>query len=278
MLDRVVWRGEYMLNNVYESEYWDLLSALPDASIDMVLCDLPYGITACKWDTVFDLALVWRGVKRVLKPKGAVVFTGSQPFTSALVMSNPEWFKYEWVWQKNYGSNFLNASWQPMKEHENVLVFSEGRYAVYNAQMKERKPSGFTRAGYDFYGSNGNKKPQYGDFNFLPRRIDPEKRCPSSVIEVNCEVGIHPTQKPVALFEYLIRTYTNERAVVLDFCVGSGTTAIAARNTGRNFVAGDYDEHWVQVTKDRLAEPYTLPMFEGALQDRSAMATQEALF
>lgn len=276
---RAVWRGEWMLNNVYRSEYWDLLGALPDASIDMVLADMPYGTTACKWDTVFDLAAVWRQVKRVIKPKRAVVFTASQPFTSALVMSNLGWFKYEWIWKKNRGSNFLNASWQPMREHENVLVFSEGRYVVYNVQMKERKESGWTRAKYDFYGSNGDATPQYGAFNFPPRRIG-EKRCSSSVIEFDCEVGLHPTQKPVALMEYFIRTYTNEGDVVLDFCVGSGTTAIAARNTGRNFVVGDYDAHWVQVTKDRLAEPYTPDMFVSAKQWRGEKLSlvQEVLF
>lgn len=252
-LDRVIWRGEYMLNNVYEAEYWDLLMALPDASIDMVLADMPYGTTACKWDTVFDLASVWRQVKRVLKPKGAAVFTASQPFTTFLGASNIDWLRYSWAWVKTLPTGYLNANRNPLKSHEDILVFYDG-LGVFNPQMEKGKPYATTS------GRVGGYVRDKTVCGWLTKNEG--YRFPKSAIHIASQNGIHPTQKPVALFEYLIRTYTNPGDVVLDFCVGSGTTALAARNTGRNFIVGDYDAHWVDVTKERLAEPYTLPLFE----------------
>lgn len=218
----------------------ELMKYIPDGSIDMVLCDLPYGTTACAWDSIIPFEPLWLQYWRVAKPNAAIVLTGSQPFTSALIGSQIKRFKVEWIWKKNNGSNFGTTKWFPMKEHESVCVFAKGT-PVYNPIMQERsengkkmvrnnvttkakeKPSGFVENGGL---NNGHQK----------LHLDPELRVPSSVQFFNVERGLHPTQKPVALFEYLIKTYTNPGDLVLDNCSGSGTTAVAAQQSGRRFI------------------------------------------
>lgn len=232
----------------------DRMREIPDGSVDFVLTDLPYGMTACKWDAVIPFEPMWAAVRRVLKPNGAAVFTASQPFTSALVMSNVREFRHEWIWQKNRGSNFANTVREPMKEHESALVFSAGKW-TYNKQMQPREGAGSERAKYlcDFVSSSEN----YRKFGVLEGNVLTEKRVPSSVQKFNTATGRektpHPTQKPVALMEYLIRTYTNEGDTVLDFTMGSGTTGVACANTGRNFIGIESDNAYFEIAKNRIA-------------------------
>ena len=232
---------------------------IPDKSIDMILCDLPYGTTACKWDTIIPFDKLWEQYERIIKPNGAIVLTASQPFTSALVMSNPKMFKYEWIWEKAVGSNFAALKYQPMKEHENILVFCKGT-TVYNPIKEERKGSGKQRqkAGY----ANSKATAKTGQFiggimDATKRTNDYEElRYPSSIQYFNNrdkDRGMHPTQKPVALMEYLIKTYTNENETVLDFTMGSGTTGVACKNLNRNFIGIEKDETYFKIAQDRIA-------------------------
>lgn len=241
-------------NTVHHADLFDLCGQMADQSVDMILADLPYGTTACSWDTVIPFEPMWAAFKRIIKPRGAIVLTASQPFTSALVMSNPKWFRHEWVWQKEQGTNPYAAEYAPMKTHETVLVFCAGQPA-YSPVMTKGKPySGFfsnTATIGEVYGkARSVHKPNFGT------------RYPSSVITVRSETGKHPTQKPVALFEYLIRTYTQPGELVFDPTAGSGTTAVAARQTGRDYIVGDSSAEYVAIMRERLAKPYTLPMLE----------------
>ncbi len=229
----------------------ELMGDIPDYSIDMILCDLPYGTTACKWDIIIPFESLWLQYKRIIKKNGAIVLTASQPFTSMLVLSNLEWYRHEWIWKKNCGSNFANTVREPMKEHEQVLMFSQGGW-TYNKQMQKRKPSGLSRVKYDF--AMSTKSENYRSFEKEGRRDAPELRVPSSVQEFNRETGLHPTQKPVALGEYLIRTYTDEDETVLDNCMGSGSFGVAAINTKRNFIGIEKDEAYFNTARSRIDE------------------------
>jgi site-specific DNA-methyltransferase (adenine-specific) len=232
-----------------EGDCLELMEDLPDKSIDMILCDLPYGTTACKWDTVIPFEPLWTQYKRLIRDDGTVALTASQPFTSALVMSNPAMFKHEWIWIKNRGSNFANTIREPMKEHESVLVFANKKW-TYNKQMQERTGGGLSRVGYDF--NTVTETENYQKFEYASQSKGKELRVPSSWQKFNTEVGFHPTQKPVALFEYLIRTYTNEGEVVLDNCAGSGTTGVAAEQCGRNSIMMEMDAKYCEVIRGRM--------------------------
>jgi site-specific DNA-methyltransferase (adenine-specific) len=235
----------------------ELLNDIADKSVDMVLCDLPYGTTACKWDTVIPFEALWTQYKRVLIPTGAILLTASQPFTSTLVTSNLKGFKYSWVWEKNRGSNFASTKYQPMKEHEDVLVFAYGK-TTYNPQPTLRSEGGKSRSKYVINPSNTGKRDVYGGLAAVGVcAIDPIFRCPRSIIKFNTEVGCHPTQKPVALFEYLICTYTNAGATVLDNCCGSGTTGVAAYNTNRNSIQIDISQEYCDIARKRLEDAQT---------------------
>ena len=227
----------------------ELMKEIPEGSVDMILCDLPYGTTACKWDSVIPFEPLWENYKRVIKSNGAIVLTASQPFTSALVMSNPSMYKHEWIWIKNRGSNFANTVREPMKEHESVVFFSRGRW-TYNKQMQERTGSGSDRVKYEV--AFKSESDNYRKFEGRDHKKLPEKRVPSSWQKFNTEVGLHPTQKPVALMEYLIRTYTNEGEAVLDNCMGSGTTGIACLNTGRKFIGIEKDDKDFEIAEHRI--------------------------
>ena len=247
-----------ILNTVSHMDIFDLCDCLQDESIDMILCDLPYGITACSWDTVIPFEPMWECFKRVIKPRGAVVLTASQPFTSKLVMSNLEWFRSEWVWDKVLAVGFQISAVRQMMQHENVLVFGYPSVIFYPQKQK--------RAKHRWSGGGGGSVLLANGYRSTKRTLT--EVSPKSIIKVSNAVrGYHPTQKPVALFEYLIRTYTQPGGVVFDPTCGSGTTAIAARNTGRNYICGDSSEEYVQVARDRLALPYTLPMFEEAVTE-----------
>ena len=195
------------------------MDKIPSGSIDLVLADPPYGITACKWDSIIPLEPMWEQLKRVIKPNGAIVMTASQPFTTTLIMSNMKMFKYCWVWEKNAGSNFGSVKFQPMKEHEDIIVFGKGKTQYYPIQQ-ERSASGLARVKSSPLTFNRKKGDGvYGDVfvGKVTKKTMGEMRCPRSIQRFNRERGLHPTQKPVALMEYLIKTYTNEGETVLDF-------------------------------------------------------------
>jgi site-specific DNA-methyltransferase (adenine-specific) len=221
---------------------------IPDKSIDMILCDLPYGTTACKWDTIIPFEPLWEQYKRIIKDNGAIVLTASQPFTSALVMSNIKMFKYEWIWEKTIGTNFALVKKQPSKKHENILVFYK-KQPKYNPIMTTGKPYIDVRKKVRksvgvWGGGTMDRTPINNTGTRYPSTIQ--------VFSNGNNKSLHPTQKPVALFEYLIKTYTNEGDLVLDNCMGSFTTAIACLNTKRSFIGIEKDEHYFQVGKDRL--------------------------
>lgn len=247
-------------NTVHRSDIFDLCSQIDDASIDMILCDLPYGTTACAWDTIIPFDLMWTSFERIIKPNAAIVLTASQPFTSALVMSNVDLFKYEWIWQKSKGANFVHAKNMPIKFHESVLVFSKapiGHISQLGMRRMNYNPQGLIKVDKRWTRpqkyENGHKLKR--ESHTLDRVIEYENY-PTSLLKFsnsnNRERGLHPTQKPVALFDYLIRTYTKTGDIVFDPCVGSGTTAVAARDADRNFIVGDTDQKYVETTLQRL--------------------------
>jgi len=229
------------LNTITQGNCLDLLPRVASGSVDMVLCDLPYGTTQNAWDTVIPFDRLWEQYRRILKPGGTVVLSASQPFTTAVVASNYPWFRYEWIWRKNNATGHLNAHRMPMKEHENILVFGQGT-VPYNAQglrlfMKKTRRGG---NGGNF-GKSGTEN--FQQFTGYPR----------SVLEFETDSPkLHPTQKPVALWEYLIRTYTNEGDTVLDNCCGSGTTGVACQNTGRNFIQFELSPEYCEIARSRL--------------------------
>jgi len=254
------------MNQILQGDCLEVMQTIPDQSIGMVLADLPYGVTACHWDKVIDLAAMWVHFKRLIQPRRALVFTATQPFTTDLICSNRDWFKYCWVWRKNRGTNFASTKYQPMREHEDILVFSNSS-TLYNPVAVRRAESGRSRAMYAVNPSNTGKRAAYGGIvETQSRTLNPDSRCPSSVLDFNTEVGLHPTQKPVALFEYLIRTYTNPGDVVLDPTAGSMTTAIACLNTGRGYICieKDPDEYRKGLARveTHLAKPVQFNLLE----------------
>jgi len=244
----------------------DCLEIMPELEpVDLVLTDPPYGISACKWDSVIPVAYMWRQLKKVTKHNGVIALTASQPFSSALVMANPTMFKHEWIWIKNRGSNFANTVREPMKEHESVLIFSNGGW-TYNKQMQARAELGLARAKYTVEHNNQNRE---GTRKFEGRAHHeiPSLRVPSSWQKFNIVTGKekvkHPTQKPVSLMEYFIRTYTNEGEIILDFAMGSGTTLIAAQKLDRKAIGIEIEEKYCEIAVRRLAQE-VLPFKEMA--------------
>lgn len=227
-----------------------------DRPFDAIIADLPYGTTACSWDVVIPFKPLWEQYKRLTR--GAVVLFGSQPFTSVLVMSCPEWFKWETVWHKSHASGHLNCKVMPLREHENLLVFGKGR-VTYNPQMTDKLPENIRpwSRGRDNAGDGSNP---YGKFNRVAERtIDLDQSYPRSVLKMNTvnhgEKGLHPTQKPLALLAYLIRTYTNPGEIILDNTMGSGTTLVAAQREGRRAVGIEISEEYCKIAVERLKQP-----------------------
>lgn len=243
------------LDTVWHTDLITLCNGLGDASIDMILTDVPYGTTACAWDEVIPFEPMWAAFKRVIKPRGAIVMTASQPFTSALVTSNPKMYRHGWVWNKGQSGSFHLAKYQPLKVTEDVLVFGVNSINYYPQMERRGRRLKSGNNGSDIADGLGNNNSYLSDMYF-----------PTNILyfsnSANKPDNLHPTQKPVALFEYLIRTYTRVGDVVLDPCVGSGTTAIAARQCGRHYIVGDSSAQYVEVARRRLAQDYTLPMFE----------------
>ena len=225
------------------------MKEIPSGSVDMILTDPPYGTTACKWDSIIPLELMWEQLKRIIKPNGVIVMTAAQPFTSRLVMSNPEWFKYDWCWRKPKGTGHLNARRQPMRDKEDVVVFCSGQ-TTYNPQMTIGEPFGKKTGIAQQSGVTG----KHGDF----RNENKGTRYPKQVLEFGVvERGnVHPTQKPVSLMEYLIKTYTNESETVLDFTMGSGTTGVAALRNGRKFIGIELDKDYFNIAAERIIYGY----------------------
>lgn len=239
------------LNKVYHGDCLEIMKDIPDSSIDMVLCDLPYGVTNAKWDIEVDLDKLWSEYKRVIKDNSAIVLTAVQPFTSMLIMNDLKYFKYVWVWDKvNKFSGHLNAKKQPLRRTEDVLIFYKNQ-PTYNPQMLDGKPYCAI--------SHGNKTSLYNSQIDNVKTICNGKRYPFNILSIKGDergtVGrIHPTQKPVALFEYLIKTYSNEGDLVLDNCCGSGTTGVACIRTNRRFILIEKEEKYVNISNNRITE------------------------
>lgn len=233
------------LDSVTLGDCLTLLPLLPDRSVGMVLADLPYGATNNAWDRVIDLPELWEQYGRLIKPGGAIVLTATQQFSSRLVMSKPDWFRYEWIWIKSIASNQLNSKRQPLQAHEHVLVFGP-RPVNYYPQMTAGKPYTVRRKADQWAGSYSKQRAH--------ESVNPGVRYPRTVLDFgNPRIrGGHPTQKPVPLFEYLIKTYTTPGEVVLDNVIGSGTTAEAALRTGRHFIGMESDPHWFDTTVQRI--------------------------
>lgn len=236
-----------MINKVFNEDCLVGMQRIPTGSVDMVLCDLPYGTTQNKWDSVIPMEALWEQYKRIVKDNGAIVLTAQTPFDKVLGCSNLVMLKYEWIWQKNKATGFLNAKKMPLKKHENILVFYK-KSPTYNPQFTEGKP--YT------YQKKGISSDNYGSSNGTDLIVNNGKRSPVSIIEFKKDKGLHPTQKPVALFEYLIRTYTNPGDVVLDNCAGSGTTGVACVNTKRNYILFETDKGYYDGILERLALLY----------------------
>lgn len=241
------------LNTIYNEDCLEGMKRIPDGSVDMILADLPYGVTKNKWDSVIPLDELWEHYKRVIKENGAIVLFGQGLFTARLMFSNEKWYRYNLIWEKDRPSGFLNAKRMPLRSHEDIVVFYK-KLPTYNPQFWEGKPlHGMGSKFKEGQLSNNN----YGKFdshkNPSAKREGDTKKYPRSVLSFKKEhPPIHPTQKPVALFEYLIKTYTNKGETVLDNCMGSGTTAIACLNTDRQYIGFELDETYHRLSLDRI--------------------------
>jgi site-specific DNA-methyltransferase (adenine-specific) len=240
--------GSLELNRIYQMDCLEGMTLIPDKSIDMILCDLPYGTTRNKWDSVIPLEPLWEHYERIIKDNGAIVLTAQTPFDKVLGVSNLKHLRYEWIWQKNVATGHLNAKRMPMKEHENILVFYR-KPPTYNPQLSEGKPYIQKRKPINDNGSN---------YGYIKRTdtINEGFRYPKSILRYDREIGLHPTQKPVALFEYLIKTYTNPGDIVLDNCMGSGTTAVAALKCGRKFIGFEIEPKYIEIANQRIEATY----------------------
>ena len=223
----------------------ELMKDIPDKSIDMILCDLPYGTTRNNWDNVIPLDLLWIDYRRIIKDNGAIALFAQTPFDKILGSSNLKWLRYEWIWQKNNATGFLNAKLMPMKIHENILIFYK-KLPTYNPQMR----FGFKK----YLCKQGRQSTNYNKMvpNYISESAD-GSRYPIDIIQFAYDSNkCHPTQKPIALLEYLIKTYTNEGETVLDNCMGSGSTGVACKNTNRNFIGIEIDEKYFNIAKERI--------------------------
>lgn len=237
-----------MTYQIHHGDCLELMHSIPDQSIDMILCDLPYGTTQCKWDVVIPFADLWAHYERIIKPNGVIVLSSAQPFTSLLIASNLRMFRYEWIWEKGNATGFMNAKFQPLRAHENICVFYASR-PTFNPQMTHghrRATSKRKTVNSECYGK-ALKLTEYDSTSRYPRDVQffsSDKQT----------ANLHPTQKPVALMEYLIRTYTNAGDTVLDNCMGSGTTGVACINMGRNFIGMEKDRGYFDICQARMTD------------------------
>lgn len=228
------------------------MKEIDDGSIDAIITDPPYGTTACKWDIVIPIEPMWDHINRIIKPNGAIALFGTEPFSSVLRMSNIKNYKYDWVWNKDKGFGVFLAKKQPLRTYENISIFYR-KQPTYNPQMTDAKPERIRPL------SNANKEGARNNITNsnnckVDAAYDPNKRYPLNIIKFSNPVSkaIHPTQKPVALLEYLIKTYTNENETVLDFTMGSGTTGVACKSLNRNFIGIELDEQYFKIAEDRI--------------------------
>lgn len=237
-----------MINQIHNMDCLEGMKLLQDKSVDMILCDLPYGVTQNKWDVVIPFDELWKQYERVIKDNGAIVLTAAQPFSAQLIVSNPKLFRYEWIWEKTAATGHLNAKKMPMRAHESILVFYK-KLPTYNPI----KTTG--HAPVNSYTKHQDDGTNYGKTKIGISGGGSTDRYPRSVQRFSTDKqkeAIHPTQKPVALFEYLIKTYTNEGETVLDNCIGSGTTAVAAINTNRNFIGFEISKEYCAAANQRI--------------------------
>ena len=237
--------------DLYNGDCLEVMKSIPDGSVDCIITDPPYGTTACKWDSVIPFEPMWAELKRIIKPNGAIVLFGSEPFSSHLRLSNLKQYKYDWVWNKKFAGNFALSKYQPQKIHENVMVFSKKTHNYYPQMTERDKP---IKPGANKCTSESSKiahaKAEYDNKIYT-------QKFPESLIlfsNRNEKRGLHPTQKPVALLEYLIKTYTQEGETVLDFTMGSGSTMIACLNTNRKGIGIELDKHYFDVATKRINE------------------------
>lgn len=254
------WLAENM--NLYHGDCLEVLPTLPPASVEAIITDLPYGTTACEWDSIIPLEPMWEQVKRVLKRNGVFITTASQPFTSVLIMSNLSWFKYELIWNKTMPSGFLHAKNKPLKKHENIILFSQAA-AVHENQTKNRMTYNPIMSKGKPYKKTNDPTVNLAWSNMLRpstnkpvTNINTGTRYPTSVLDFSNgnNFNEHPTQKPVTLYEYLIHTYTNTGETILDFCMGSGTTGVAAIQTRREFIGIEKETEYFEIASRRIAQ------------------------
>ena len=232
------------LDTIYNEDCLTGMQRIPDGSVDCIICDLPYGTTGNPWDTIIPLDKLWEQYKRIIKPKSPIVLFAQQPFASVLGCSNLAWLKYEWIWKKNKASNFLHAKHAPMKCHENILVFYKDK-PTYNPQMRKGEPYKIKRGPI--------KTPNYFVEQKDTETVNEGVRYPQDIIEFSSEMKtVHPTQKPVDLLQYLVRTYTNAGDVILDNCIGSGTTAVAALREKRHFIGFELNRDYYDIALRRI--------------------------
>jgi DNA modification methylase len=227
----------------------ELMKDIPDKSIDMILCDLPYSSKKRKttwndWDCEIDLEKLWKQYNRIIKDNGVIVLFGSDLFSAELIMSNYKNYKYKWIWQKEMGTGFLNAKRMPLRDFEEILVFYK-KQPTYNPQM---------RKGVAYIATKGSKSENYCSTDKIVTTVSNGERYPLTILNFKRDKGLHPTQKPVELLEYLIKTYTNENETILDNCMGSGSCGVAAINTGRNFIGIELDEKYFEIAKNRIED------------------------
>ena len=249
------------INKIYNEDCFDLFKRIPDKSIDCIIADPPYGITACKWDTIIPLEPMWKEIKRVIKDNGAICLFGSEPFSSKLRMSNIEMYKYDWIWEKSKPTGFINSKNMPLKNYEIISVFSNGKIGhkklinnrmIYNPQgiFKLERKIKRTHRGFEGTSERKSQTNEYiGELSGFPKMI-------LKFNNVIKNKTIHPTQKPVELISYLIRTYTKENELILDFCMGSGTTALACKKNNRNYIGSEISKEYCSIAEERLKQEY----------------------
>ena len=231
--------------NLWQGDCLELMNHIPDKSVDMILADLPYGTTACSWDTIIPFKPLWSHYKRIIKDNGVIVLFGSEPFSTKLRMSNLDWYKYDWIWEKPQGVDPFMSTIRPLNNIENIIIFAPSR-TIYNPQLEQGKPYNIVR----------DKKPRLMETNNTVMRetatVNTGYRYPKRVLKFKQEKGLHPTQKPVELGEYLIKTYTDEGMTVMDNTMGVGTFGVSAKNTNRKFIGIELDENYFEIAKERV--------------------------
>jgi len=237
--------------NLLKGDCLELMKGIPDGSIDAIITDPPYGTTACKWDSVIPFDLMWEQLNRIIKPNGAIVLFGSEPFSSSLRMSNIKNYKYDWIWEKERPSNPILANKQVLKYHEMICVFYKKQSNFFPQMRKREEKNKRNNKSRKFVSAVNNEVPNSNGMNETGMN---DFIKPKSILKINMERGLHPTQKPIALMEYLIKTYTNENETVLDFTMGSGTTGVACVNLNRNFIGIEMDEKYFNIAEKRIEE------------------------